>query len=153
ARRDAQRGARSRAAALGRSCRARGAARAARAGAGRTRVATARAAQRARARPLRGPLAQRDRGAPPRPARHRQDARPARPCEARDAARRAPSRRRPVTCAEFKEAVAAYALGIVDPDERAAMARHLADGVAHDGCLEALAEAYETSALLGAALP
>lgn len=58
-----------------------------------------------------------------------------------------------MTCAEFKEAVAAYALGIVDPDERAAMARHLADGVAHDGCLEALAEAYETSALLGAALP
>jgi anti-sigma-K factor RskA len=58
-----------------------------------------------------------------------------------------------VTCAEFKDGVAAYALGILEPAERAAMDRHLAEPVEHDGCRAALAAAYETGALLGAALP
>jgi anti-sigma-K factor RskA len=57
-----------------------------------------------------------------------------------------------VSCAEFKDNVAAYVLGILEPAERAAFEAHLAE-TAHDGCREALAEAYETTALLGAALP
>lgn len=58
-----------------------------------------------------------------------------------------------MTCAAFKENVAAYVLGILEPAERAAFERHLAEPIAHDGCREALAEAHETTALLGAALP
>jgi anti-sigma-K factor RskA len=58
-----------------------------------------------------------------------------------------------VTCAAFKENVAAYVLGILEPAERAAFERHLEETVAHEGCRESLAEAYETTALLGAALP
>ncbi|MBY0279414.1 zf-HC2 domain-containing protein, partial [Candidatus Binatia bacterium] len=58
-----------------------------------------------------------------------------------------------MTCAAFKEDVAAYVLGILDPAERAAFERHLAEPIEHAGCREALAEAYETTALLGAALP
>jgi anti-sigma-K factor RskA len=58
-----------------------------------------------------------------------------------------------VTCASFRDDVAAYVLGILEPDARAAFERHLEEPVAHEGCREALAEAYETTALLGAALP
>lgn len=58
-----------------------------------------------------------------------------------------------MTCAEFRDDVAGYALGALDPAEQAACAAHLAEPIAHEGCHEALAEAYETAALLGAALP
>ena len=58
-----------------------------------------------------------------------------------------------MNCATFKDDVAAYVLGILEPAERAAFERHLAEAIAHEGCREALAEAYETTALLGAALP
>jgi len=58
-----------------------------------------------------------------------------------------------VTCAAFKENVAAYVLGILEPAEREAFEHHLAEPITHEGCRQALAEAYETTALLGAALP
>lgn len=58
-----------------------------------------------------------------------------------------------MNCATFKDDVAAYVLGILEPAERAAFERHLDEAIAHEGCREALAEAYETTALLGAALP
>jgi len=58
-----------------------------------------------------------------------------------------------VSCGEFKDNVAAYVLGLLEPGERAAFEAHLDELTAHDGCREALAEAYETTALLGAALP
>jgi anti-sigma-K factor RskA len=48
-----------------------------------------------------------------------------------------------MTCAEFKELCAAYALGAVDEAERAACNEHLAQPT-HEGCLEALAEAELT---------
>lgn len=57
-----------------------------------------------------------------------------------------------MTCAEFKEQVAAFALGILDADERAACERHLAERE-HQGCLSALAEANDAVAVLGLALP
>jgi len=58
-----------------------------------------------------------------------------------------------VICAAFKENVAAYVLDLLEPDERRAFEAHLAETIVHEGCREALAEAYETTALLGAALP
>ena len=58
-----------------------------------------------------------------------------------------------MNCATFKDDVAAYVLGILEPAERAAFERHLDEAITHEGCREALAEAYETTALLGAALP
>lgn len=58
-----------------------------------------------------------------------------------------------MNCAAFKDDVAAYVLGILEPAEREAIERHLAEPIVHEGCREALAEAYETTALLGAALP
>ena len=58
-----------------------------------------------------------------------------------------------MSCGEFKDNVAAYVLGLLEPGERAAFEAHLDELTAHDGCREALAEAYETTALLGAALP
>lgn len=58
-----------------------------------------------------------------------------------------------MTCVAFRENVAAYVLGILEPAEREAFERHLDEAIAHEGCREALAEAYETTALLGAALP
>jgi len=58
-----------------------------------------------------------------------------------------------VNCAEFKENAAAYALGALTPEERAAFEAHLAEPIAHEGCAEALAEANDTTALLAAAQP
>ena len=58
-----------------------------------------------------------------------------------------------MNCAAFKDNVAAYVLDILEPEERRAFEEHLAETIAHEGCREALAEAYETTALLGAALP
>jgi hypothetical protein len=57
-----------------------------------------------------------------------------------------------VTCAEFKELVEAYALGALEPQERAACERHLLQA-AHEGCLEALRRASGAAAALGEALP
>jgi anti-sigma-K factor RskA len=57
-----------------------------------------------------------------------------------------------LSCEEFKERAAAYALGALDPIERAASAKHLARPVLHRGCREALAEAELVAARLGAAL-
>jgi hypothetical protein len=57
-----------------------------------------------------------------------------------------------MTCAEFKEQVAAFALGILDAGDRAACERHLAER-AHEGCLTALADANDAVAVLGLALP
>jgi anti-sigma-K factor RskA len=58
-----------------------------------------------------------------------------------------------VSCTEFKDNVAAYVLDILEPGERRAFEAHLEEAIVHQGCREALAEAYETTALLGAALP
>src|SRR5262249_869034 len=57
-----------------------------------------------------------------------------------------------MTCAEFKEVVALYALGSVDAAERAACDAHLGEKQ-HEGCFEALAEANDTVAALALALP
>lgn len=58
-----------------------------------------------------------------------------------------------MSCTEFKDNVAAYVLGILEPGERRTFEAHLEEAIVHQGCREALAEAYETTALLGAALP
>jgi anti-sigma-K factor RskA len=58
-----------------------------------------------------------------------------------------------VSCTEFKDNVAAYVLDLLEPGERRAFEAHLDEAIVHQGCREALAEAYETTALLGAALP
>lgn len=56
-------------------------------------------------------------------------------------------------CAEFKENVAAYALDALTGEERRACETHLAESGPHEGCEEELRRAYETTALIGAALP
>lgn len=56
-------------------------------------------------------------------------------------------------CSEFKENVAAFALDALTEDERRACEAHLAEAVPHEGCEEELRRAYETTALIGAALP
>lgn len=58
-----------------------------------------------------------------------------------------------MSCTEFKDNVAAYVLDLLEPGERRAFEAHLEEAIVHQGCREALAEAYETTALLGAALP
>jgi hypothetical protein len=58
-----------------------------------------------------------------------------------------------MTCGEFKEQVAALALGLLDADERAACERHLTETEPHDGCVAALRQARETATLLALALP
>lgn len=57
-----------------------------------------------------------------------------------------------MTCDEFKEMAAAYALVALDEQERSACAHHLATAFPHRGCREALAAAELVSAQLGAAL-
>ncbi|HKA86982.1 MAG TPA: anti-sigma factor [Haliangiales bacterium] len=57
-----------------------------------------------------------------------------------------------MTCAEFKELAALYALGGLDADERAACDAHLAEAK-HDGCLQALADASAAIEALGGDLP
>lgn len=56
-----------------------------------------------------------------------------------------------MNCTEFKELVGAYALGTLDPEERAACDRHLQQD-SHQGCLAALQAANDGIALLGRAL-
>jgi len=58
-----------------------------------------------------------------------------------------------VTCAEFKENVAALALGALRYEERVACEAHLAEAGPHEGCLEELRKVNEASALLGLSLP
>lgn len=58
-----------------------------------------------------------------------------------------------MTCAELKELAAAYALGALEPDERAAVEAHLEGPGPHDGCREALAEAHTAASALARALP
>lgn len=56
-------------------------------------------------------------------------------------------------CSEFKENVAAFALDALSEAERRACEAHLGTSGPHEGCEEELRRAYETTALLGAALP
>ena len=58
-----------------------------------------------------------------------------------------------MTCAEFKELVGAHAIDALDAEERAACEAHLASGVAHEGCTEALAEARTVAEALLASPP
>lgn len=58
-----------------------------------------------------------------------------------------------MNCAEFKEQVAAYALGALEPDEQAACDAHLAQPGPHQGCEQALAQARQTAARMTALLP
>jgi anti-sigma-K factor RskA len=58
-----------------------------------------------------------------------------------------------MTCAEFRELAAAYALGMLPEGERRACARHLVGGRPHRGCLDAVAEAQLATAQLAALLP
>jgi anti-sigma-K factor RskA len=57
-----------------------------------------------------------------------------------------------VTCADFKEQVAAYALGALEPDERRAFDEHLREG-RHEGCLDELARMEATAQSLAESLP
>ena len=57
-----------------------------------------------------------------------------------------------MTCDEFKEMAAAYALVALDEQERSACAHHLATGFPHRGCREAVAAAELVAAQLGATL-
>jgi anti-sigma-K factor RskA len=57
-----------------------------------------------------------------------------------------------MTCAEFQALVELYAIGALEPAERAACEAHLAERD-HQGCLAALARAEEAASLLAEALP
>jgi hypothetical protein len=57
-----------------------------------------------------------------------------------------------VNCAEFKEHVAAYAIGALDGDERQACDEHLRLGQ-HEGCLEELGRMNATAHSLAESLP
>jgi anti-sigma-K factor RskA len=57
-----------------------------------------------------------------------------------------------VTCAEFKELVAAYALGALDAEEQAAAEAHLR-AASHEGCRDALHQAEQVADSLATALP
>lgn len=61
--------------------------------------------------------------------------------------------KREMTCEEFKDLAAAYALGVLDESERIACAHHLAEGAPHRGCVAAIDEARWTTARLSAAVP
>src|SRR5215831_11119944 len=58
-----------------------------------------------------------------------------------------------MTCEEFLESSAAFALGILDPTERNACALHLAQPGTHRGCVEAVSDAREVAAKLAGTLP
>jgi anti-sigma-K factor RskA len=58
-----------------------------------------------------------------------------------------------MTCAELLELAGAYALGALEPDERAAVEAHLAAPGPHQGCQEAVDRARATAAELSRALP
>ncbi len=56
-------------------------------------------------------------------------------------------------CSEFKEGAWAYALGALDPTERAQLERHLTESIAHEGCQAELDRAFRTASSLGDAAP
>jgi hypothetical protein len=58
-----------------------------------------------------------------------------------------------MTCEDFKNLAAAYALGVLDESERIACAHHLAEGAPHRGCVAAVEEARWTTARLSAVVP
>lgn len=58
-----------------------------------------------------------------------------------------------MTCAEFKDQVAALALDALEPAERAACEAHLDHEGPHDGCEGELARAQETAAAIAMSLP
>jgi anti-sigma-K factor RskA len=58
-----------------------------------------------------------------------------------------------MTCEEFLEQAPAYALSILEQDERNACARHLGEVGPHRGCTGAVEEARQTAAALSGALP
>jgi anti-sigma-K factor RskA len=53
-----------------------------------------------------------------------------------------------VNCVDFKQDIAAYVLGALEPDEMAAMDRHLVETTTHEGCRDALAQAEASAAEL-----
>ena len=57
-----------------------------------------------------------------------------------------------MTCAEFKDLAAVFALGALDPAERAAAEAHLAEAT-HEGCFEALRQASAGFEALARTLP
>ena len=57
-----------------------------------------------------------------------------------------------MTCAEFKELAALFALGALDPAERAAAEAHLAE-TSHEGCFESLQQASAGLEALARTLP
>jgi anti-sigma-K factor RskA len=58
-----------------------------------------------------------------------------------------------LTCAELRELAAAYALGALEPEDRAEVERHLASPGPHEGCIEAVDRARATAAELASVLP
>ena len=58
-----------------------------------------------------------------------------------------------MTCAEFKEMVGAFALGLLEETERDACAAHVGSGAIHPGCRAALAKARDVACWLAAGLP
>ena len=56
-------------------------------------------------------------------------------------------------CSEFKEGAWAYALGVLEPNERAELDRHLAEPIAHEGCRAELDRAFRTAAAMGEMAP
>jgi anti-sigma-K factor RskA len=58
-----------------------------------------------------------------------------------------------VTCEEFQEQASSLALGVLEPEERAACEAHLREPRAHAGCEEALRRSLETVAALASAAP
>jgi anti-sigma-K factor RskA len=58
-----------------------------------------------------------------------------------------------VTCDEFRESVDAYAMSLLEPEERAAFHAHLNSPGPHTGCDAALARATELVAVLSDSLP
>ncbi len=56
-------------------------------------------------------------------------------------------------CSEFKASVWAYALGAVEPSERAELEAHLGERIAHEGCQVELERAMRTAQALAAAAP
>ena len=61
--------------------------------------------------------------------------------------------KREMSCEEFKEMAAAYALGVLDESERIVCAHHLAEGAPHRGCVSAVEDARWTTAQLAAVVP
>jgi anti-sigma-K factor RskA len=58
-----------------------------------------------------------------------------------------------MTCVEFQELAAAFALDALEPAERVACEQHLADSAMHQGCREALRDAEDAAAIPGMAMP